>query len=318
MFAAITARTRRSKEFFSRNPSVTVLCDEDRSNCVKYLSMKFGGAVIDRVAAELHNRVGPWLHTREGAASASVSVVVFWIVWAALDTPLVTALLVAASAMILVSLSARLWESGTAPDAAEFSRTNDPADGSVELRQDPSAGFWRDSLGFLWGNRIWFAGTGCPPCELRPGTYRRLRAWHDRGDLPVFIARERRRQWWWWRNAFYWESVDCGPEDVAALLMMLERDDEQGIAWELDARMAEPIPDAVRRLVYERDLGRCLACGSDELIQYDHIARWSLGGGNDPRNIRLLCAGCKRRQAIGRPDRSDPASASAWAPTGSG
>jgi HNH endonuclease len=277
----------------------------------KHMSRTVQGAAIDRVAAGIHNRVGPWLHTREGVASASISVVAFWILWAAVGAPLLTALLVAASAVILVSLAARLWESCTAPDAGAFSRIKDRVDGSVELQQDPNAGFWRDSRGFLWGNRIWFAGTGCPPCQLRPDTYLRFRAWRDQGDLPVFVARARRRQWWWWQNAFYWESIDCGPEDVAALLVMLERDDVQGLGWELDVHLAEPIPEDVKRLVYERDRGRCLACGSDELIQYDHVVPWSMGGGNEPHNIRLLCAGCNRRQAIGGQDRSRTASASA-------
>jgi len=266
--------------------------------------------VIDRVAAELHNRVRRWLHTREGVASASVSVVVFWLLWAVVGAPLLTALLGAACTIVLVSLVARLWESGTAPQAAGFSRIGHPVDGGVELQEDPNAGFWRDSRGFLWGNRIWFTGTGCPPCQLRPETYLRLRVWRDQGDFPVFVARSRRRQWWWWRNAFYWESGDCGPKDVAALLTMLERDDEQGIEWEL-AHMAEPIPEDAKRLVDERDRGRCLACGSDELIQYDHVVPWSLGGGNEPQNIRLLCAGCNRRQAIGGQDRSRAASATA-------
>ena len=277
----------------------------------KQMSTTVGGAVIDRVAAELQNRVGPWLHTREGVASASVSVAVFWILWAAVDAPLPTALLLAAFAIILISLAARLWESRTAPDAAAFSRISDPVAGSLELQQDPNAGFWRDSRGFLWSNRIWFAGMGCPPCSVRPDTYLRLRAWHDEGNLPVFVARAGQRQWWWWRNAFYWESGDCGPEDVAALLVMLERDDEQGIEWELDARLAEPIPANVKRLVYERDTGRCLACGSDELIQYAHIVPWSMGGGNEPQNIGLLCAECNRRQAMGGEDRSHATSASA-------
>jgi HNH endonuclease len=276
----------------------------------KHMSTTVGGGVIDRVAAELHDRVGPWLQTREGVASASVSVIVFWLLWGAAGAPLLTALLGAAFAIILVSLAARLWESRTAPDAAAFSRIKDPVDGRVELQQDPNAGFWRDSRGFLWGSRIWFAGTGCPPSQLRPDTYLRLRAWRDRGDLPVFVARAHRRQWWWWRNAFYWDSGDCGPEDVAALLVMLERGDEQGIEWEFDARLAEPIPEDVKRLVYERDRGRCLACGSEELIQY-HVVRWSMGGRNEPRNIRLLCAGCNRRQAIGGQVRSHPASPSA-------
>jgi hypothetical protein len=277
----------------------------------KDMSSSVQGAVVDRVAAELRNRVGPWLHTREGVVSASVSVVVFWILWAAAGAPFLTALLGAAFVIILVSLAARLWESRTAPRAAAFSRIGYPVDGGVELQQDPKAGFRRDSRGFLWGNRIWFAGTGCPPCQLRPDTYLRLRAWRDEGDIPVFVARSRQRQWWWWRNEFYWESGDCGPEDVAALLIMLERNDGQGIEWELDAHLAEPIPQDVKRVVHERDLARCVACGSDELIQYDHVLPWSMGGGNEPHNIRLLCARCNRRRAISLKGRSDAASASA-------
>ena len=282
----------------------------------KHTSTTLGGAAIDRVVTDLHDRLGPWLQTREGVAAASVSVVVFWILWGAMVAPLPAAVLGAAVGVILVSLAARLWESRTAPRAAAFSRIEHPSDGGVDLQQDPNAGFRRDSRGFLWGNRIWFAGTGCPPCQLRPDTYRRLRAWRDEGDLPVFVARSSRRQWWWWRNAFYWESGDCGAEDVAALLVMLERDDEQGIEWELNARLADPIPEQVKRLVHARDRGRCLACGSDELIQYDRVVLWSMGGGNEPQNIRLLCAGCNRRRARGGQGQVHAASASA--PSGSG
>jgi hypothetical protein len=269
------------------------------------------GSRVGPAATELHNRVLSWVQTREGVASEGASVVAFWILWAAVGSPLLTALLVAAFAIILVSVGARLWEWHTAPHAAAFSRIIDPDDGRVELQQDPNGWFWRDSRGFLWGKRIWFAGTGCPPCQLRPDTYLRLRTWRDQDDLPVFVARACRRQWWWWRNAFYWESGDCGPEDVAALLMMLERDDGQGIEWELEAHLAEPIPEDVKRLVYQRDKGRCLACGSDELIQYNHVVPRSLGGGNEPQNIRLLCARCTRLQAIGAEDRSHAAPASA-------
>lgn len=119
----------------------------------------------------------------------------------------------------------------------------------------------------------------------------------------MFVARARRRQWWWWRDAFYWETGDCGPDDVAALLLMLERDDEQGIEWELDARLAEPIPEDVKRLVYERDGARCLSCGSYELIQYNRVVPWAMGGRNEPQNIRLLCAGCNRRERVLDPRR---------------
>jgi hypothetical protein len=253
------------------------------------------GSRRDRMAGEIHDRVGLWLQTREGIASASVSFVVFLILLGLLSAPLLTALIVAAFSIILVSLIARLWESLTAPGAPAFSRISDALDGSVELQHDPNAGFWTDSRGFLWGDRVWFAGSRCPPCRIRPDTYRRLHAWCDQEDLPVFIARARQRQWWWWRNAFYWESGDYEPEDVAALLEMRERNDEEALGWELDVQLAEPIPEDVKQFVLERDRGRCVACGSGELIQYDHVVPASMGGGNEPKNIQLLCAACNRR-----------------------
>jgi hypothetical protein len=269
----------------------------------KRMSKTLRVAVIECPAAEIHNRVGPWLRTREGVASATVSLVVLSTLSGGLGAPLLTGLLGAAFAIILVSVVARFWESRTTPRAS-FSPMQDLVDGCVELQADPSAGFWRDRRGFLWGPRIWFAGTGCPPRQIRPDTYLRLRARREQGDDPVFVARARRRQWWWWQDVFYWESGDCEPEDAAALLLMLERDDAQGLEWELDARLAEPIPEIVKRVVDKRDRGRCLACGSDELIQHNRVVPWPMGGRNEPQNIRLLCAGCNRRERVLNPARA--------------
>ncbi len=57
------------------------------------------------------------------------------------------------------------------------------------------------------------------------------------------------------------------------------------------------IPAAVRRQVWQRDGGRCSyldrrtgrRCNSRHLIEIDHIVPYALGGGADPRNLRLLC-----------------------------
>jgi hypothetical protein len=249
---------------------------------------------LDNVAAELRNRVVPWLQTREGLASAGFAVVVLWILWAPLSAPLVAALLCAASVIVLISLGARLWDWRTAPRVPAFSLKTDSTPGRVVLQRDRHAGFWRDKRGFLWDRRIWFAATGCPPCRLRPQTYRQLRAWSEESDLPVFVVSRRGRQCWWWRSAFYWESGDYDPEDLRSLLLMLEGDDEQGLAWELKLHPAKPIPESVKQLVFRRDGGRCLTCGSNELIQYAHVVPQSRGGTNDPQNICLLCAGCHR------------------------
>lgn len=251
-------------------------------------------AALDSVTAEFRNRVVPWLQTREGLVSAGFAVVVLWILWAPLSAPFVADLLGAACVIVLVSLGARLWEARTEPRAPAFSLAEEAIPGRVVLQRDRNAGFWRDKRGFLWDRRVWFAATGCPPCRLRPQTYQKLRAWSEESDLPVFIVRRRGRQCWWWRRAFYWEAGDYEPEELRALLLMLERDDLQGLAWELKLHPAKPIPDAVRRHVFKRDAGRCLACGSNELLQYAHVVPPSRGGSNDPPNIHLVCAACNR------------------------
>ena len=57
------------------------------------------------------------------------------------------------------------------------------------------------------------------------------------------------------------------------------------------------IPAAVKREVWQRDGGRCRyvdphtgrRCTSRHLLQIDHVLPYTLGGGSDPGNLRLLC-----------------------------
>lgn len=237
----------------------------------------------------------------------AVAALLFMITWGPADLPFVPAVLIAGFGIVLVCFAADFWQARTAPPPPAFSELAGPAEGTVEVHEDDNAGFWRDSRGFLWGSRVWFAGTGCSPCRFSPETYSRLRAWHDRGDLPVFVARARDRQWWWWRNAFYWESGDSEPEDVPALIVALETNDDQlaedhslfvRLEREREVYVAAPIPEALRRHVFERDGGRCVECGSPDLIQYHHIVPFWKGGDNEPENLQLLCAGCNRRNAL--------------------
>ena len=73
------------------------------------------------------------------------------------------------------------------------------------------------------------------------------------------------------------------------------------------------IPAAVRRAVWRRDRGRCSyvdrtsgrRCGSQHLLQIDHVVPYAQGGAAEPNNLRLLCAASSpppRRRRI-RPSR---------------
>ena len=56
----------------------------------------------------------------------------------------------------------------------------------------------------------------------------------------------------------------------------------------------EPIPQHVQMFVWQRDRGRCVKCGCQERLEYDHIIPLAKGGSNTERNIQLLCESCNR------------------------
>lgn len=53
-----------------------------------------------------------------------------------------------------------------------------------------------------------------------------------------------------------------------------------------------PISDVIRHLTYRRDGSACLRCGSREQLSIDHLRPRSLGGSDDPANLRTLCISC--------------------------
>lgn len=64
------------------------------------------------------------------------------------------------------------------------------------------------------------------------------------------------------------------------------------------SRIAEPIlrhsrvvPTNVKVVVWRRDQGRCVVCGSDKNLHFDHDIPYSKGGSSvTAENVRLLCA----------------------------
>ena len=53
----------------------------------------------------------------------------------------------------------------------------------------------------------------------------------------------------------------------------------------------------VKDKVWNRDGGKCVECGSNQLLEFDHIIPYSKGGANTYRNIQLLCEPCNRSKS---------------------
>jgi 5-methylcytosine-specific restriction endonuclease McrA len=164
------------------------------------------------------------------------------------------------------------------------------------LREDKDAHF---AAGFL--RRRLISGSRVFPSISRAAHRAIVR---EQGERPVAVGRDERATWWMFRDRVFRDDEGLGADEVMALLVDRERRRRRQIERAMDLMRAEeaggprrePIPEAVRREVFRRDGGRCVTCGSDELLQFDHVIPVALGGASTPENLQLLCASCNREK----------------------
>ncbi len=128
---------------------------------------------------------------------------------------------------------------------------------------------------------------------------------------PVPLYSVDGRTYWTFEERFFWEDEALAPEDLLALVRDRARRQRRKIerahaALAADAPGAprpeprrEQIARELRLAVFQRDGGRCVNCGSNFEIQYDHVIPVALGGASTLENLQILCADCNREKGAG-------------------
>ena len=111
-------------------------------------------------------------------------------------------------------------------------------------------------------------------------------------------------EYWLYKNRLYTEVDGLDFTDDQKELLVLEEFDKERKQFEkLQAKFSgipnetlsrSKIPSNVRIFVWQRDSGKCVECGSNENLEYDHIIPFIKGGSNTERNLQLLCGNCNR------------------------
>ena len=109
---------------------------------------------------------------------------------------------------------------------------------------------------------------------------------------------------WLYQKSIYRAPLDLDPEEILLLIKEQKLEDTRKLeqikkaveVWD-EAWRRKSIPEEVQMFVWRRDRGKCVKCGSQENLGFDHVIPVSKGGANTARNIQLLCEACNRSKS---------------------
>lgn len=113
------------------------------------------------------------------------------------------------------------------------------------------------------------------------------------------------KTYWMFCYKFYKDNDGLDDDAVKALILSRQRLLQDRInraktitaAPKIEVKLHRgAISDDIKHLVWQRDRGRCVKCGSQSELQFDHIIPFSVGGASTPENLQILCGTCNRNK----------------------
>lgn len=94
-------------------------------------------------------------------------------------------------------------------------------------------------------------------------------------------------------NGYY--SVQ-DPLVVEAIINTIAKMFKRQILTPQTENQSRHIPQDIKTAVWQRDQGKCVQCGANSYLEFDHIIPFSKGGANTINNVQLLCRQCNLKK----------------------
>jgi hypothetical protein len=131
---------------------------------------------------------------------------------------------------------------------------------------------------------------------------------------PVFIPEDKPTQLIYFQDRLFVSERDARASERAEVVLRVKKavydedaelstlratvaNIEAAVQFQRSGPKRNPIPEDVKLVVWTRDGGHCVRCGSEKELHFDHIIPVAKGGGNSEANIQILCQPCNLKKS---------------------